>query len=263
MQELIFFQTQIHLRTMGVATDSFIQVVGIAGLVAVILLGYCLITRLRSKPGSRGVFQRMPLLLPAVAFVIVTMLVVESGILPMSMYRGDNRRIYYGVMYSENMSYTVYESGIIYTDTLQVQFQSHLYEDEFFLVHVDFLSNEIIVKSLDVNLTDTLLEPTGNYLQEVNLDPGTYSIQVNGTKYVAGIPDDDNLFLDLVIHQPVQPTFIPEVVDWSSYQFFLFIGSMVFIIGGFCIGRIDRERSSEEEIDQEPPRGDEYIRPFH
>jgi hypothetical protein len=247
---------------MGVATDSFIQVVGIAGLVAVILLGYCLMTRLRSKPGSRGVFQRMPLLLPAAAFVIVTMLVLESGILPMSMYRGDNRRIYYGALYDDDMSYTVYDSGIIYTDYIQVQFQTGVYEGEYFLIHVDFINNGSIAESLDVNLTQTLLQETGNYVQNVNMDPGMYTIQINGTKYDEGVPDDSQ-YLTLTIHQPVQPTFIPEVVDWSSYQFFLFIGSMFFIIGGFCIGRVDRERTSEEEIDQEPPRGDEYIRPFH
>jgi hypothetical protein len=205
----------------------------------------------------------MPLLLPSVAFTIMVMLILESGVLPMSMYRGDNMQIYYGSLYDEDMSYTVYDSGIIYTGTNQIQFQSYLNENEYFLVHVDFLANGTVVESLDVNLTQALLQPNGNYVQDVNLDPGTYSIQVNGTKYVDGAPDNDNIYLTLTIHQPIQPTFIPEVVDWSSFQFLLFIGCMFFIIGGFCIGRVDRERTSEEEIDQEPPRGDDYIRPFH
>jgi hypothetical protein len=38
---------------------------------------------------------------------------------------------------------------------------------------------------------------------------------------------------------------------------------MFLVLGGICIGREDKTRRSEEEIDQEPPReGEVYFRKF-
>jgi len=96
--------------------------------------------------------------------------------------------------------------------------------------------------------------------RSINLAPGLYDVTVNSTYFLNGV-EQDEAYYDVLINQPVTSSFIPEIASWSGYQFILTIGCLFLILGGICIGRDDRTRISEEEIDQEPPReGEVYGR---
>ena len=144
---------------MGVALDSLFQVVTTAGAVAVIFLVLCLLTRIRREPGNRGVFQRMPVLLPAFAFVIAVLVIFQMGILPMSVYQGGNQTIHYGADTKDNMSFTVYPTEIAYVDTTRIELETNVGSEEYLLLQIEFIQNDSIVETLNLNLTDTSMQP--------------------------------------------------------------------------------------------------------
>ena len=103
---------------MGVALDSFIVSMEYAGFVAILLLVYCLCSRHQNDSGNLNVFQRLPLLLPSVGFVITILIVANVGITPMGQYQGVNSR-QFTTLSGETTTFTIRDQEF-YTNSLEV-----------------------------------------------------------------------------------------------------------------------------------------------
>ena len=187
-------------------------------------------------------FPRIPVLLPSFTFLIAIILILQFGILPMSIYQGENQTIHNGVLTKDNMTFEVYPSGIVYEDTTYIDFQTAVGLEQYFLLTIEFFNNGIIAETINLNLT-------GWSIYSLELDQGLYTIQVNGTFFESGIPQQDGPFLNLIFYQQTRWNFEMEVISWSSYQYFLFVVSVFFILVGFFIDRKDRKEKSKVTID--------------
>ena len=78
------------MRKMGVAYDSLVQVLTVAGTVALVFMILSFVSRQRTPPKQRGALKKMPLLLPAFAFIIALILSYQILPLPISEYQGGN-----------------------------------------------------------------------------------------------------------------------------------------------------------------------------
>ncbi|MBN2230249.1 MAG: hypothetical protein JW779_11735 [Candidatus Thorarchaeota archaeon] len=233
---------------MGVALDSFVQVLTTAGFFAIIALVWSAFSRLRSKPGTRGTFQRLPLLLPAIVFVISLFLILELGFVPMSQYHGINSYSSY-IGSDSTFRFNVYTPDIVYEDEVQIRVDSYLQPGEYIITVFDFCLDNIVVESILVNLTALATESSVFTEKEVDLDPGSYVVLVNRTTYEYGEIQDGDQYCNLRLSQPIQSSFQPEIIDWSTYQFFFLVGSFFVLLGGFCIGWEDRR---DTRVDRKP-----------
>jgi hypothetical protein len=238
---------------MGVALDSFVMVLEIAGSIAVLALIWSVFTRLRAKPNKRGIFQRFPVLLPAVTFVISIIVVGQLGILPMAEYRGTNSLDSTLTSSGDILHFTVYQSSIVYSDAIEMRMDMYLIPGETLNSTIEFYIPDTLVESINVNLTSDGLEEMVSDQRVLVLDPETYTVRINSTFYKDGIPQDiSSHWLDFRLSQAVKSSFISEMVTWSSMQFGLNVGCFFFILGGFCIGGPAKQRYLEEDSSEEP-----------
>ncbi len=236
---------------MGVAIESFMLAVEIAGSVAALALIWSLFTRLRTQPRKRGVFQRLPLLLPAVVFVISIIIVGQLGILPMSQYKGTSY-LSTSATSGDILRFNVYEPDIVYSENVELTLSMYLLPDESISNIIEFYLLDGLVETVYVNLTSLSVEETITEERTLILAPGSYVVHVNNTFYDHGILDDTALhWIEIRLSQPVKSSFTPEIVTWSSLQFGLNIGCFFFILGGFCIGG-SKPRYTSEEPHEEP-----------
>lgn len=241
---------------MGVALDSFVITVEYAGIVAIVLLMYCLFTRHMNNSGTLGFFQRKFILLPAIGFLVTIILVTNLGITPMAEYQGLN---------SERSSYanTGYETDFtireqyMYSGYLKVSVGDYLYFGESEHVEVYVFQNGTLIDNSSLDFQYTGDEPSDPYTSfwvaaesDIVLEPGLYNVQVNFTKYFEGTPIDDGMdFMDLTLSQPLISGFINEVVDWSSYQFILNISILFLLLGGICLDFPTKKTAKVDETD--------------
>lgn len=202
--------------------------------------------------------RRKPLLVPSLVFTITIIIVMTSLPLPMSVYHGTNLLQYDDFSSS---SFRVYDAGAYEADTL-VRVARMLEPEDRIEVYTYFSQDETVIGTLFINVTDDVLDAYGGVTRSVSLLPGLYEVSANVTFFDNGV-EQEEYYLQVLINQPVSPMFIPEITSWSSFQFILGIVCMFLVLGGICIGREDKTRRSEEEIDQEPPReGEVYFRKF-
>ena len=134
---------------MGVALDSFTLTMEYAGIVAIIILVGCLYSRYRNDSGSLNVFQRMPVLLPAIAFVVTIMIVASYGLTPMGQYQGVNEE--------QGRRESGYETDFVilneswYTKNLEVYAGDQIDENESMLVDVAVYQNDSLVDTLHLS----------------------------------------------------------------------------------------------------------------
>jgi hypothetical protein len=235
---------------MGVALDSFAMGIEIAGTVAIIALIWSLFTRLRTRPEKRGIFQRLPVLLSAVTFVISLIIVGQLGILPISQYKGENY-INESVTSSEILHFNVYDPGIVYSENVELTLKIYLIPGESINNTIEFYITDGLVETVYVNLTSTGSEEMVTEQRVLDLNPGFYVVRVNNTFYEHGIPDEMPHWIDFVLSQPIKSSFITEMVTWSSIQFVVNIGCFFFILGGICIGGSSNKRFTDEKSTEE------------
>jgi hypothetical protein len=237
---------------MGLALDSFVMVLETAGSIAVLALIWSVLTRLRSKPNERGIFQRLPVLLPAVTFVISIIVVGQLGILPMAEYRGTNSLDSNVTSSGDILHFTVYQSSNVYSDNIEMRMDMYLVTGESLNSTIEFSLPDTVVETINVNLTSDGVQETVSDQRVLVLDPGIYTVRINSTFYEDGIPKDiSSHWLDFRLSQALKSSFISEMVTWSSLQFGLNIGSFFLILGGFCIGT-SKPRYTVEETSEEP-----------
>jgi len=240
---------------MGVALDSFVITVEYAGIVAIILLVYCLFSRQMNKSGTLGFFQRKFVLLPAIGFLITVILVTNLGITPMAEYQGLNsKRTSYAISGYET-TFTTREP-YMYSGYLRVSVRANLYFDESGHVEVFVFQNDTLNANASLDFQFIGVEPSNPYESylasaesNIVLEPGTYIIQVNYTVYFEGNPVEEDRSIDLTLSQPLIAGFINEVVDWSTYQFFLNIILVFLLLGGICLDFPTKKPAKEDETD--------------
>ena len=253
---------------MGVALDSFVITVGYAGIVAIVLLIYCLFTRHMNNSGTLGFFQRKFILLPAIGFLITIILVTNLGITPMAEYQGLNsKRTSYAISGYET-TFTLREQ-FMYSGYLEVTARKGLLYDESAHVEVAVFQNDSLIDTETFDFQYTGAEPIYDPFEpyprfwvsaqcDIVLEPGTYNVQVNFTIYFEGNPVEEVGAIDLTLSQPLVAGFINEIVDSSTYQFFLNIILLFLMLGGICLDFPGKKTPKVDETDWRTTTDYEY-----
>ncbi|MFW9958001.1 MAG: hypothetical protein ACFFCT_08020 [Candidatus Odinarchaeota archaeon] len=237
---------------MGVAIDSFVMAIEIAGSLAILALIWSLITRLRTQPRKRGVFQRLPVLLSAVVFIISIIIIGQLGILPIAEYKGTNQLNRY-VTSGEILHFNVYESNIAYSENIEMRLDTYLMPSETINNTIEFYLGDSLTDMIYINLSSAGVENTVTEERILDLEPGLYIVRINHTFYEDGIPDDTLAHWErFTLTQAVKSSFIQELVSWSSLQFGLNIGCFFLLLGGFCVSGGSKRRYPVEETSEEP-----------
>ena len=242
---------------MGVASDSFIMIVSWAGFVTVLFLVYSLVTRARRGRGDRGVFQRMPLLLPAIAFVISVFIIMQMRITPIQEYHGNNILDYY-LYDGAELDYRVYKPGIAYVEETTLTISSILQPNESIIVVLDFSLKNEPIENLTISLVAEENESTITQERILNLDPGNYVILTELTFYENGMIVDSYDAVELVLSQRILSSIYPELLEWSTLQFMLNVACFFFIIGGLCVGQEDKKLDRRVDDYDDKTSSDEY-----
>ncbi|KXH70485.1 MAG: hypothetical protein AM326_04375 [Candidatus Thorarchaeota archaeon SMTZ-45] len=209
---------------------------------------------------KKSIIWKKPLLVPSLVFIFALIVAMAYVPTPMSVYHGPNQEqemVDLSITFST--LFTVYEANA-YDSELQVRVPGITQQNEYIEVFFGFYQDREIISSLFINITEGIQDQNGWIIRNIVLDPGFYNITINGTYYDDGV-SQDNGYIEILVNQPISSEFIPEITAWSSYLFLLGISCLVLLLGGVCIGRVDKTRTSEERIDQEPPReGEVYGR---
>ncbi|MDH4213377.1 MAG: hypothetical protein OEV85_05615 [Candidatus Thorarchaeota archaeon] len=236
---------------MGAAIDSFVMAIEIAGSLGILALIWSFITRLRTQPRKRGVFQRLPVLLSAVVFIISIIIIGQLGILPIAEYKGTNQLNRY-VTSGEILHFNVYESNIAYSENIEMRLDTYLMPSETINNTIEFYLGDSLIDMIYINLSSAGVENTVTEERILDLEPGLYIVRINHTFYEDGIPDDTLAHWErFTLTQAVKSSFIQELVSWSSLQFGLNIGCFFLLLGGFCVGT-SKPRYTTEDTYEEP-----------
>jgi len=232
---------------MGFALDSFLITMEYAGFVAIVLLIFCLFSRYTNNSGNLNVFQRLPLLLPAVGFVITILIVANMGITPMGQYQGVNSRQFYAGS-GETMTFTIRDQEF-YTNSLEVYGSYYLEVNDSIQIDITINQDGTYVDTLSLDVQYSSLHPTVWGEASIPLDPGYYSLQIDFEIYDNGILEENPGYLQISLDQPLVVGFTREVVDWTTYQFATNIMCLVFFLGGLCIGSPTKREPRKDESD--------------
>ncbi len=247
---------------MGVAYDSLVQVLTVAGTVAIVLAILCLVSRHRTPAKERGPLKRMPLLLPAFAFVFAILVSYQILPLPISAYRGGNE-VQFLFPNERSVELEVIDAGEIYFNRIEAYAGMQLGPDESLRVDLEIYDGSTLVDMMTLNLYPP---PTWMYVEDEDsssMSPGLYNISVACTFLEDGIPQVEEPYVAIRLSQPTRPEMIQELVNWSSYQFFLNIASVAFVMLGLCLGSEEKTRRRATAYDEEPPReGEVYGRKY-
>ncbi len=244
---------------MGVALDSFVITVEYAGIVAIVLLVYCLFTRHMNNSGTLGFFQRKFLLLPAIGFLVTIIIVTNLGITPMAEYQGLNSKRTDYASSGYETSFTLREQ-FMYSENLEVTASTGLLYDESAHVDVAVFQNDSLIDMASFDFQYTGAEPIYDPFEpnprfwvfgqcDIVLEPGTYNVQVNFTIYFEGNPVEEVGAIALTLSQPLVSGFINEIVDSSTYQFVLNIILLFLMLGGICLDIPSKKPPKEDEAD--------------
>lgn len=249
---------------MGVALDSFVITIQYAGIVAIVLLVYCLFTRHMNNSGSLGFFQRKFILLPAIGFLVTILLVTNLAITPMAEYQGLNsiRSSYANTGYETD--FTMREQ-YMYSGNLRVSVSNNLYFDESGHVEIFVFQNDTLNANASLDFQFIGVEPSNPYEYytasaqcDITLESGTYNVQVNYTIHFEGNPVEEERSIDLTLSQPLVSGFINEVVEWSTYQFFLNVSIVFLLLAGICLDFPTKKPPKVDETDWRTTSDYEY-----
>jgi len=244
------------MRIMGVALDSFTLTMEYAGIVAIIFLIVCLYSRHTNDSGSLNVFQRMPVLLPAIAFVIAIMIVTSYGLTPIGQYQGVNEE--HGRRISGYETDFVILNESWYTKNLEVYAGDQIDENESMIVDVAVYQNDSLVDTLYLYFQYSSTDYMASDEKTITLEPGEYHLQMNFTYNYHGIEDEGQHSIQLTISQPLTEGFTNEIVDWATYQFIINITCVLMILGGLAIGSSMKKPKKEDDTDWKSTTEYEY-----
>ena len=245
---------------MGAALDSFVMILGSAGVVSLVLLAFCLITRYQNKSQKKPVYQRLPLLLPAIGFVITVMLITSVGITPMAQYKGENS---HGISFEsgDNNSFTLLDSQF-YTHSLEVEGIYFLNTNQSIYIEILISLDGVIVETFAHNIPFSSMETPRIITDTTSLAPGKYDIRADFTRYEGGQPIvawSSSVFL--VFTQPRSEGYIEELIDWTSFQFTINILCIALFLGGLCVGTSQKRDGRSEPRRLEPRRKEQDREP--
>ena len=201
-------------------------------------------------------FQRMPVLLPAIAFVVTIMIVASYGLTPMGQYQGVNEE--------QGRRESGYETDFVilneswYTKNLEVYAGDQIDENESMLVDVAVYQNDSLVDTLHLSFQYSSTDYTTSDEETIALEPGEYHLQMNFTYNYHGIEDEGQQSIQLTISQPLTEGFTSEIVDWTTYQFIINITCIVMLIGGLCIGSSTKKPKKKDDTDWKSTTEYEY-----
>jgi hypothetical protein len=190
LKELKCLCAQLDKRKMGVAYDSLVQVVTIAGVAALVFLIISLVGRYRTSPRKRGAFKKMPLLLPAIAFTFALILSYLYVPLPISAYRGANTGEI-GIPYQTEVDFTVYDAEAIYYNRIDFRFGEYMYPDYAFQVTIRIYEGATLADTVVLNLYPPA---TAHYIEDedyVWINPGRYNVTGECLFYIGGELQED------------------------------------------------------------------------
>lgn len=242
---------------MGAAVDSFILVVGLAGIIALAFLIYSLFTRIKKGPGNRGVFQRMPLLLPSLAFIITIIIILQLGIAPIQDFKGYNSNNYY-LFDNTEIRFNVYEPGIAYVEVTDLNIHCTLDAGESVHTILDIYRSNDLIDTITVNLVSSENQSIVSEERVLSLEPGNYLIKVGVTFYEQGVVVQSYNMVRMTLTQETIETLNEELVEWSTYQFMINVGSFFFIIGGLCVGKEDKRERRIDDFNKRTATSEEY-----
>ena len=232
---------------MGVALDSFTLTMEYAGIVAIIFLIICLYSRYTNDSGNLNVFQRMPVLLPAIAFAITVMIVMGYGLTPMGQYQGVNEE--HGWRNSGYETDFAILNKSWYTNSLEVYAGDQIDENESMLVDVAVYQNDSLVDTLHLYFQYSSAGYMASDEVIVALEPGEYHLQMNFTYNYQGTEDEGEQSIQLTISQPLIGGFTDEIVDWTTYQFIINVSCIAMLLCGLCIGSSTKKPKKEDATD--------------
>ncbi len=214
----------------GEAIQSFVQVLTIAGAVAIVSLVVGLVWRFNPNNPKKG----KPVLLAAVIFIISAFVVIQANQLPISPYQGPNT-IVARITNTRTFHYTVY-GGELYTEYIEVSASVFLNELERVDVIIEFLQGEFVNTSATLHLTLGLGEP-----RQVSSEtffaiiPGLYDIRMAFHTYYNGTLSNQWKSINVVLGQAVMPGHLEELVVWDTMRFSLIVISILILIAGAII----------------------------
>ncbi|MGY5875184.1 MAG: hypothetical protein RTU30_05520 [Candidatus Thorarchaeota archaeon] len=252
------FNSGIELIPNGIASDSFVMIIGYAGFIAIIVTLIAVSKQKLSDSEKPGLVRRKPLLIPSLAFVIVAVLVMQLGVVPISAYRGLNEK---NVSFrnSETTNLSIYD-GEPYLDSITIKVVRYLEPTESMIIHFRAFQDNTLIQSADLNLFPAAGDVAAEIEENIDLDPGSYVVNLSYSLYRDNVLQEADIWGQISIFQRLNPEFALELNTWANYQFVLIVGSIFLLLGGICIGKEERKRIAVEKVDQEPPREDIYIR---
>lgn len=203
-----------------------------------------------------SILRKKPLLVPSLVFVITTLVVSAYVPLPMSVYHGSHQQ---DVNFLGEGRFAVYET--IAYDNARIRIRRSLEVDERVEFFANFSQDGEVIQYLAVNITYNDLDENYMVNEILSLEPGLYDFEMTYTFYKSDVIQSDE-YVDILLYQPINSSFLPEVIDWASYQFILGFGLLFFFLVGLIIGRERKSRKSEEPVDQEPPRDETYSKRY-
>lgn len=226
---------------MGAALTSLGIVFGYAGISAVVVLVLILVSRRNTERRNRNLIQRIPLLVPAITFLVVSLMVYNYVPLPINEFSRTNT-LYFAGQANYTEAYAVEPPGGVFLEDVQLNMYRYLSDGEFMRAEFRFYQGTTLVATEIVELNGTGVGTTQEVHELIDLDPGSYTVQVNTTFYNYGVPQDD--ILEAYITQ-LKADSVSELLNWSNYQFFLNIFTVVFLFGSFCIATEAPDRTSK------------------
>ncbi|MGQ4912309.1 MAG: hypothetical protein ACP6KW_09095 [Candidatus Thorarchaeota archaeon] len=234
---------------MGLALTSMEIILQYAGTVTLSTLVVILLWRRRTERDRRNAIQRFPLIVPAILFIVTSLLVFSYVPLPITRYHGPNQ-VSQGGQEDFSMTFTVYDLQSIYTDETILRTSASLSQDEYINVVCRFYANDTLITTQVLDLNATSVPSTIEEERTLNLDPGTYNVVVNWTLYVDNEPVEYG-YLTVLLSQTTQPAFAQELVEWSTYQFLMNGLFFVLFIGGLCLGTSAPRYQSTRKVENE------------
>ena len=145
-----------------------------------------------------------------------------------------------------------------YSNSFEVYGSYYLEYNDSIHIEVTVSQDSIVIDTIDLAIYYSSMQSVVSSQESITLAPGSYNLQVNFTRYDAGILEEDPGSLQMFVSQPLVAGFTEEIVDWSTFQFVINIGCVVFLFGGLGIGSSTKREPKKDETDWKTTSEYEY-----
>lgn len=199
----------------------------------------------------------MPLLLPAIAFVISVFIILQMGILPIQEYKGENLKKA-DFINNTNLDFNVYNSNVAYSKETILAVHSDLEPGQSIEIVLNFTLGGALIDTASLQLIAGENESEISNQMTLSLEPGRYAISIEATHYDGSSVSESNTIVHLTLTQPILHSIIQELVRWSTFQFTINVGCFFFILGACCIGKEDVGKTRVDEYNKKESTSGEY-----